>query len=754
MVVQGTRLGPYEILSLLGAGGMGHVYRARDPRLGREVAIKTIAPHLAAEPDALARFQREARAIAALSHPNILAIHDLGSQGDVWFLVTELLEGETLRGRVSRTTLPWRTAVDIAVAVAEGLAGAHARGIVHRDIKPENIFLTSDRRIKILDFGLARQASVLGDTVETGSPTLSGSTEPGRVVGTVGYMSPEQVQGRPSDARSDIFSLGCVVHEMLSGRRLFHKETNAETLVAILKDTPRALSECGAAVPAELEHVVLHCLEKDRDHRFQSARDLAFALKASLGKTSPTAGSTDRPSLPSVAVLPFLNLSADPENAFFADGVTEDVIAHLSKIRSLKVISRTSVMSFQKRDRSLREIGSILGTATILEGSVRRVGTRVRIVAQLIDAATDTHLWAETYDRELTDIFAIQTDVALQIAAALRAGLSSDERTRIRRPPTHDLQAYRLYLRGRHCSNRYTQEAVREGITYFEQAIASDPAFALAYVGLARAYAELPNEGFLALKPEVALGRAQEAIARAIALDDELGDAHGIVALLSFVRDFDWVGAETEFQLALELSPGSADIYDHYGWMCASLERYDDAIRLSQRAWELDPLAHRTDLASVLLRAGRREEALALATRTIESEPGYARGHATAGWAQLMLGQHAEGVAALERAVAVSPGSTLFLGQLGQAYAMTGKEERARDVLQNLHDLAQRGYVSPYHFAYVHTGLGEEDQAIDWLERAYEERSGAIYGIKGSFLFTRLRSHPRFKALLDKMNLV
>ncbi len=390
MVVQpGTRLGPYEILSLLGAGGMGQVYRARDPRLGREVAIKTIAPHLAAEPDALARFQREARAIAALSHPNILAIHDLGTQDDVWFLVTELLEGETLRERLSGAALPWRTAVDIAVAVAEGLTGAHARGIVHRDLKPENVFLTSDRRVKILDFGLVRHAPALAGSAETGSPTLSASTEPGRLVGTVGYMSPEQIQGRPPDARSDIFSLGCVVHEMLSGRRLFHKATDAETLAAILKDAPPALSECGTAVPAELEHVVLQCLEKNRDERFQSARDLAFALRAIFSSTTPTAGSSERPSLPSVAVLPFLNLSADPENAFFADGVTEDVIAHLSKIRSLKVISRTSVMSFQKRDRSLREIGSLLGTATILEGSVRRVGNRVRIVAQLVDVETD-----------------------------------------------------------------------------------------------------------------------------------------------------------------------------------------------------------------------------------------------------------------------------------------------------------------------------------------------------------------------------
>ena len=572
-------------------------------------------------------------------------------------------------------------------------------------------------------------------------------------MGTVGYMSPEQIQGRTADARSDIFSLGCVLHEMLSGRRPFQCATAAETMAAILKDAPPALSECGAPVPAELDRAILHCLEKNRDERFQSAQDLAFALRAISGGPTPTiASGKHRPRPPSVAVLPFLNISADPENEFFADGMTEDVIAHLSKIRSLKVISRTSVMSFKKREQSLREIGTLLGAATVLEGSVRRAGNRVRIVAQLIDAETDQHLWADTYDRDLTDIFAIQTDVALQIAGALRAELSPEERTRIGRQPTRNLQAYQLYLQGRHCFNRYTVEGIRQGIEYFEQAIAEDPELALAHVGLARAYAELPNEGFL-LEPEAAFALAKQAVAKALMLDDGLGEAHGVVALLRFVCDFDWTGAEQEFRLALEMSPGSADIHDHYGWMCSALERYDDALRLAKRAVELDPLAHRTDVATELLRAGRYQEALELAGRVTEFEPRFARGHSTAGWAYVKLGKYSEGLAALERSVALSPESTMFLGQLGQAYAIAGKVGEAREVLQRLHELAGQRYVPPYHFAYVHAGLGEEDKAIDWLERAYQERAGAVWGIRGSFLFTSLRSHPRFTALLRMMNL-
>ena len=734
---------------------MGDVYRARDPRLCREVAIKTIAPQLAGEPDALARFQREARAIAALSDPNILAIHDIGEHEGVWFLVTELLEGETLRDRLSRETLPWRKAVDIAIEVAEGLSGAHARGIVHRDLKPENLFVTRNGRVKILDFGLARQIPVVASGNDTASLTLSPPTASGIILGTVGYMSPEQIQGKAPDARSDIFSLGCVLHELLAGQRPFHGDTPAETMAAILKDTPSAPSACGAPIPAELDRIVAHCLEKNRDERFESARDLAFALRAvSGGAATAVAVEGARSGSPSVAVLPFLNLSADPENEFFTDGITEDVIAHLSKIRSLKVISRTSVMLFKKSEQSMREIGATLGAATILEGSVRRAGNRVRIVAQLIDARTDEHLWTDTYDRELTDIFSIQTDVALKIAAALRVELSSNERTRIQRKPTHDLEAYQLHLQGRHCFSKYTEAGIRQGIAYFEQAIAADPAFALAHVALARAFAEI-GAGLHshALEPGLAFVRAKEAAAKALALDDGLGDAHGVVALLAFVCDYDWVGAEREFQIALELSPGSADIYDYYGWLCSALERYDDAIRLVKRARELDPLAHRSDLASELLRAGRYPEALELAARIIEFDPGFPRGHSIWGWAQIKMGHNAEGVAALERAVGHDPNGTLFQAQLGQAYAMTGKVEEAREVLARLHLLARQRFVSPYLFAYVHTGLGEDDQAMDWLERAYEQRAGPVYGIKGSFLFRSLRTHPRFTALLKKMNL-
>jgi serine/threonine-protein kinase len=461
-----------------------------------------------------------------------------------------------------------------------------------------------------------------------------------------------------------------------------------------------------------------------------------------------------QPRAASVAVLPFSNLSADSENEFFADGITEDVIAHLAKIRSLKVISRTSVMAFKKSDRSLRQIGEKLGAATVVEGSIRRAGNRVRIVAQLVDAFTDEHIWSDTYDRDLTDIFAIQSEVALNIATALRAQLSNDERARVGRRPTENFEAYELYLRGRNSFYRFSEDGLRRSLIDYSDAIARDPSFALAWASMAESYTESCINGFAGSFPEDTIRNARAAAARALEIDDQLAEAHGISGFVRFVFDFDWLSAEREFLTAIELSPGSAEAHNHYSWLCASLERYDDALREVRQARELDPILIQTDVATTLLRAGRIDEALEEARRSLRDDPGAPRAHSNLGWALIFHGDHAAGIASLEHAWTLSPNSTLFLSQLGQAYAVTGNVERARKVLQQLHDRAIHEFVSPYHFAYVYAGLGEADTAIDWLERAFEQRSGAIYGIKGSFLFHNLRSHPRFKSLLQKMNLV
>jgi serine/threonine protein kinase/tetratricopeptide (TPR) repeat protein len=728
---------------------MGEVWRAKDLRLGREVALKVLPDEFGADAERLSRFEREARILASLNHPNIAQVYGFESSGETRALVLELVEGPTLAERIDRGRPPVEECLSIARQIAEALAEAHDKGIVHRDLKPQNIKLTRTGQVKVLDFGLARRHVTTGSSSGDGT-TLAGQTQAGMILGTVGYMAPEQVRGETADARADLFSFGCVLYELASGERAFDRGSAIETMSAILHDAPPPPSRTRRELPSGLDSFVAHCLEKDPSRRFQSARDLAFALAALSSNRAPATAS---PRAASVAVLPFVNMSADPENEFFADGITEDVIAHLAKIKSIKVISRTSAMAFKKRDRSLREIGEKLGASTLLDGSVRRAGNRVRIVAQLVDCASDEPIWSETYDRDLTDIFAIQTDVALSIVKALRAELSSDERARVGRRPTDNLEAYEHYLQGRAWMSRFSPEGFRRSLAAYERAVALDPEFALAWTGIAHLHVEHSISGIVAQSPEESIRVAKAALARSLALNDELAETHGIAALIRYVFDFDWQGAEREFLRALELGPNNSEIHDHYSWMLSSLERYDEALREVLVAKELDPLLIQSDLGTVLLRAGRNEEALRAARQSVIEEPASARCHSNLGWALIFQGEAAEGIASLEHAVAISPGATLFLSQLGQAAALTGDVARARRILDQLHEVAKRDFVSPYHFAYVLAGLGEADAAIDHLEQAFERRSGAIYGIKGSFLFRSLRGHPRFEALLRKLNL-
>jgi serine/threonine-protein kinase len=719
----------YTLERELGSGGMATVFLARDLKHDRLVALKVLRPEIAyaVGPD---RFRREIRVASSLQHPHILTVHDSGdTDGRLWFTMP-FVDGESLRSLIVRERqLPVDVAVDITREVARALQYAHDRGVVHRDIKPENILLQQGHAV-VADFGIALS-------------TDERLTATGMMMGTPAYVSPEQAAGeRDVDARSDEYSLACVLYELLAGEPPF-TGASAQTIIAkrFIDPVPSA-RRLRPGIPLGVDRAIMKALSRAPADRFASISAFADAL------TQP-AGSETRPA--SVAVLPFRNMNAGSENEFFADGITEDVIAQLSKIHSLKVIAHSSVLPFKKRDQGLREIGAALQVATILDGSVRRAGDRVRIVASLLDVEADEHLWSETYDRQLTDIFAIQMDVALQIAGALKAELSHDETTRIRREPTTNVHAYQLYLQGRYWAARYTVQSMQKGIEYYRQAIAADPKFALAHSALAQSYAEMALGGDVSEAEPIRRSKAEAA--EALALDTGLGDAHAVLALVKFTQEFDWAGAEAEFKRALELSPGSADTYDHYGWLLGSVGRIDEALEMVRRAHELDPLAHRTDVASMLLRAGRFDEAREAAKRAVEFDPNDARASAVLAWAHVLSGNSTEGVPMLERAVAQAPGNMMYLAQLGEALGMSGQTDRARAVLHQLSDLSHERHVSPYHFAYVHTGLGELDEAMDWLERAYTDRSGSIYGVKGSFLFTPLKTHPRFRALLAKMNL-
>lgn len=754
-VVPGMRLGPYEVTARIGAGGMGEVFRARDDRIGRDVAIKVLRSSLAADPSRLERFNQEARAAASVGHPNLVTIFDIGTEMGSPYIVMELLEGQTLREKLHYSRAELKQTLTWLAEVAEAIAAVHAVGVVHRDLKPENVIITKGGLAKVLDFGLAKLT-----VSSTGDSTAVMMSDPGAVMGTVGYMSPEQAEGRQIDYRSDIFSLGSILYEVLTGERAFGGKSAVDTLHRIINDDP---SPIASHVPTELHRITRKCLAKEPDQRYQSARDLAIDLRSVVPDLTPEVRrraqhSEDLAPVPgrkAVAVLPFANLTPDPDNEFLCEGVAEELLTELSKIGTLKVVSRTSAMKFRDRTQSLQEIAALLHAEVLIEGSVRRIGDRVRIAARVVHAGNDEQLWGDTCDGTLDDLFSIQKDLAQHVAAALAPEMNSSERVKVGRPPTTSPDAYRLYMQGRHCLSRMTEEGLRQAIEYYERAVMADPHYAQPYAGIAFAYMVLGmGHGAGNLPQRETRRKAREAIDRALTIDPALAQAQAVDAAFTFMFDFDWSGAEAALRKSLAANPDNSETLALWALLMGSLERYDEALAALRRLRELDPLAPVpiSDTASALLRAGRFDEALEQAAALLRLEPTYPLAHSTIGWAFMKKHRYEEGVAALEEAARLSPGNTLILGQLGQAYGMAGRAEKAHQILDRLLALERERYVSPYHLAYVYTGLGDHERAIDYLEKAVEERAGGVYGIRGSFLFTDLRKHPRFIALLMKMN--
>ena len=735
----GTRLGPYEILTPLGAGGMGEVYRARDTRLGRDVAIKVLPPELSSDRGRLDRFETEAKLVASLSHPNILALHDFGRADGVLYAVTELLEGDSLRQRLSGETLPIRKVMEVGAAVADGLAAAHAKGIVHRDLKPDNIFLTFDGQVKVLDFGLARAPEILFPGTRTAAQTTPAPTEPGTVMGTVGYMAPEQVRGFSADARSDIFAFGCVLYEMASGKRAFGAATSAETMAAILRDTPEPVSQT-RIVPG-LDRIIARCLEKNPDERFQSARDLAFALREMSGTSAasrsvpeaaseaprrsfrrrpwlvaglalaavvailllfllpavrPHLGSSGAGRIESLAVLPLANLSGDPQQEYFADGMTEELITVLSQIGALRVSSRTSAMRYKGTRKSLPEIARELDVDAVVEGSVLRVGDRVRITAQLIYAATDKHLWASSYDRDLRDVLALQGDVARAIAGEIGVRLTSEERSRLTRTKQVAPEAYEAYLKGKFHMTRSTASDTQRSLEYFQQAAAKQPDYALAHSGIASAYERLAGSSYTVLSPKEAFPKAKAAAMRAVTLDPTLAEPHALLGWASFVFDRDWTTAENQFRRALRLSPNDPAAHQNYSLFLARMGRFDEAIREVKRRQELDPLSlgANVDVGSVLHMARRDDEAIPWFRRVLDMDPTFPRAHWGLGLALVELKRYDDAIAELRQAVDLSSGGVM-LGSLGYACAVANRRAEALEIVRRLEESSKLQYVAP-----------------------------------------------------------
>jgi serine/threonine-protein kinase len=752
-------IGHYEVVRLLGEGGMGQVFLARDTMLDREVAVKVLHSENPLGEE-VARFEREARALAALDHPNILSVHEFGRIGSMPYVVMELLDGRNVREMLHGGPLSSRTVVGHALEIAYGLSAAHEKGIFHRDLKPENIFVTSSGRVKIVDFGLAnvrRRDRQPGD-----APSVK-LTAPGWVVGTLGYMAPEQVRGEVVDQRADLFALGALLFEMLTGTQAFEGETMMAAMHAVLEREPPLSRLVEAAVPRPLIDVISRCLEKRVERRLQSARDVASALvdvRAQM-EWGSAPGSKRASSVTmhghrrSIAVLPFNNVSADPDMEYFSDGVTEDVINALTQIDGLYVAARSSCFAFKGKAGAISDIGAALKVKTVLEGSVRRAGKRLRITAQLIDVADGYHLWSERYDRELDDIFAIQDEIAVSIAQKLRIALADKpEDQPLVKPATKNLDAYELYLKARFFVEQ-RGEGLLKGLEFFNLAIAADPQYAKAYAGKAEALCLMGLYG--AADPRRLVPDATQAAERALQLDEGLAEGHNALALCCLFN-WDWRRAATEFDRALEINPGLVASRYWKGMFCHLFVegRIEDALRETRRAVELDPMASLPAYALGLtyIGLGRFEDAIRCAVDVLAREPALAYMYRILGLSRSFLGQHDEALAALERGVALTIRRPYMVAELGVARAAAGDLTGARDLQDELRARSRTSYISPLALGVIPLALGDLEEALPIFALAFERKDPNLIVATRWPTYSLVRADPRGRRMFEEMGVV
>ena len=768
---------------------MGVVYRARDERLERDVALKVLSVEAFADEEARKRFRKEALVLAKLNHPNIGFVYDFDRQDGVDFLVMEYIPGTTLAEYLKGRSLAEKEVIALGAQIAAALEEANGQDVVHRDLKPGNVMVTPKGQAKVLDFGLAK---LLRTGAEAGV-TLS-RTETQGISGTLPYMAPEQLRGEPADARTDIHALGAMLYEMATGKRPYREESSPQLTDAILHQSPVAPRALNAQISPELERIVLKCLEKDAENRYQAAKEVGVDLRriglASSAASTMTAqrpqrrrwpvwsgvalgavlllvgavavfgpvGWRDRlmsrgsaPHIESIAVLPLENLSGDPEQEYFVDGMTEALITDLAQISALKVISRTSVMQYKGVKKSLPEIARELKVDAVIEGSVQRSRDRVRITTQLIHAATDTHLWARSYERDMRDVLTLQSEVARTIASEIKIKLTPGEEIRMATARPVNPAAHEAFLKGRYHWNKFSQEGLTKSIEYFQEAIRQDPNYALAYTGLANAYT---FQGAISEQaaPREAMPQAERAAKKALELDESLADAHVALALVRLNYDWNWAAAEKEFKRALELNPSHADANHWYSHYLLAVGEVEASLAVSKRALEVDPLslAISIHLGCHYLYARQYDEGVEASKKTVELDPNF-------WWARYFLGviyeqkgQFADAITQLQKAREIEP-APRTLAALGHVYAVSSKRAEAIETLQALKEQSKRRYVSPFDMALIHAGLGEKDQAFQLLEKAYEDRSGWLVYLKVEPRLDSLRSDPRFQAMLRRL---
>jgi serine/threonine-protein kinase len=751
----------YRIIEKLGEGGMGVVYKAQDTRLGRCVALKFLPDHLLTNPQSIGRFRREACAISALNHQNICTLYDIGEEQDQPFIVMEFLEGHTLASHVKEGPFEDGKLVELATQIVGALGAAHEKGIIHRDIKPANVFVAENGQIKLLDFGLAKlmEQPPHAQTGVPGSRTEGPLTAPGVGVGTPCYMSPEQLLNKELDARSDIFTVGVLLYEMATGELPFKGKDMWGVFKAILNDSPKPPRQENPNLPEQLDLIILKALEKERGQRYQSAAELAADLEQ-LGKgealTHARVASQSQDHQPSIAVLPFINMSPDPENEYFGDGLAEELINALVQLRGLRVAARTSAFSFKAAQQSISDIGRQLHVDSILEGSVRKVGKRIRVTAQLINTADGYHLWSEIYDREMEDIFDLQDEITHAIVEKLKVKLESHSGSRHVKRHTENVEAYNLYLKGRYQLNQRTEQSLVKAIECFEQAVSEDPVYAMPHAGLAEAYILLNVDCprlFCERNPAELVAKARRAARRAIDLGGSSAEAHVALALVNFRLDWDWEAAEEEFRRAIELDEEFATAHHQYAMFLSSLGRLDEALVQIRRAHELDSLSPiiATAVGRILHFCRRYDEAIEQCQRTVEVNPQFPGAYFDLGLAYIEKGRHSEAISAFKKMGELTGNQNSGLMLL--AWGRMGQEEKASEILEELSEKSNGQYVPPLSLAFLNMELGNLDRAMDLLEKGYAVRDSNLLYLQCEPAFDPLRDDPRFQKLLNRMNL-
>jgi serine/threonine-protein kinase len=797
----GGYLGRYQVLSQLGAGGMAEVYLAKDTQLGRSVALKLLSDRLAIDESHLRRFEQEARAASALNHPNILTIYEIGETDRTHFIATEFVTGHSLRSLLRKSRLKLKEGLDISLQIAAALTAAHGVGIIHRDIKPENIMVRADGLVKVLDFGLAKLAEKPPETERAdadASTVMRLDTEPGTIMGTTRYMSPEQVRGLDLTSQTDIWSLGVTLYEMITGWLPFDGPSVGDVIAAILEREPVPVDRYVREAPPELMRIVNKALTKDIKERYQRAQDLMADLRRlvrwqeiqnelalvpspqvssgsgqknldvptvvdtpqvsadflrSSGTSSISRKRRARKTIDSIAILPLINAGEDADTEYLSDGITESIINTLSQLPKLRVMARSTVFRYKGKEVDPQQIGFDLGIRAVLMGRVLQRGEDLIIKTELIDVTDGSHLWGEQYNRKLSDILTVQDEIATEISDKLRFKLTRVEKKRLTKRATENIEAYHLYLKGRYYWNKRNGPDLMKGLQYFREAIDIDPNYALAHAGLADSYIVLATWNIL--PSSEAFPKSKAAARKAIELDKTLCEAHASLGFVSGVYDWDWTRAEKNFKRAIKLNPEYATTYEWYGLCLSYMGRHDEAIAAAKRAQDLDPLTMiiSTVLGVVLHYAKQYERAIEEYNKVIEMDPTFLPAHCFRGGTYTRLGMHEKAIAEQQFCIERGGRGPLVMAALGCAQASMGDRKAAEETLVDLEMLSQEKYVSPFFAGQIFASLGEHERALDCLEKACEERFHRVAGIKVDSILEPLRTYPRFQTLLKRVGL-